>query len=88
MHQEPLLLAGVINIVGLAPYVRNIFRYKTKSEQAMWWIYAALFALLFSAQVNAGARLITAVYVLSTAIIAVFITKLNNIKRMSFKNQS
>jgi len=67
-------MAGILNTVGLVPYVRDIFRHKTKPERAMWWIYAALFGLLFAAQMQAGARwllLVTAAYILSTAVIAV-----------------
>lgn len=72
------VLGGVLNVAGLAPYIRDIFRHKTKPERAMWWIYTVLFALLFWAQRDAGARyllIITAAYALTAAIIAVLSVK-------------
>lgn len=67
-------IAGIINIIGLVPYIRDIFRHKTKPERGMWWIYTGLFALLFAAQLKAGAHwllLVTGTYVLSGAVVAV-----------------
>jgi hypothetical protein len=49
------VVAGVLNVVGFVPYLRDILRHKTKPERAMWWIYAVLFGVLFAAQVDAGA---------------------------------
>jgi len=68
------IVAGVINTAGLVPYIRDIFRHKTKPERAMWWIYCALFTLLFAAQAKAGADwllFVTASYVLSSTLIAI-----------------
>lgn len=68
------VLAAVLNVSGTVPYVRDIFRRRTKPERAMWWIYAVLFGVLFFAQVDAGAGwllLITATYVLAAILIAV-----------------
>jgi hypothetical protein len=75
MHYELLFatIAGVLGIAGVVPYVRDILLRKTKPERAMWWIYTALFALLFYAQLSAGAHdllIVTAIYVLSSAVIA------------------
>jgi len=66
--------AGIINTIGLVPYIRDIFRHKTKPERAMWWIYAVLFSLLFAAQLKAGASwllCVTAAYILSSILIAI-----------------
>ncbi len=68
------IAAAILDIVGLYPYVRDIFRHKTKPERAMWWIYAVLFFLLFAAQASAGARwllLVSATYVVSSVLAAV-----------------
>lgn len=82
MHNSlPVLLgvlAGMIGAVSTVPYVIDIFRHKTKPERAMWWIYAFLFALLFSAQFSAGARwllVLTAEYVFSAILIAMLSIK-------------
>ncbi len=64
----------MLGVLGLVPYVRDIFHHKTEPERAMWWIYAFLFAVLFAAQLNAGAKwllLVTGEYVVSAVIIAV-----------------
>ena len=77
MHQDLLLsaaiLSGTTNIVGFVPYARDIFHHKTKPERAMWWIYTALFTLLYAAQASAGAHLlliVSAVYIVTSATIA------------------
>lgn len=65
--------SGVFNVLGLIPYIRDIFLGKTKPERAMWWIYAVLFAVLFVAQANAGVRwplVFTAASLLSAGFIA------------------
>lgn len=49
------ILSGAINTVGLAPYLFDIFRHKTKPERATWWIWLALNIVAFAAQVAAGA---------------------------------
>jgi hypothetical protein len=72
------VIASILGIAGLIPYLRDIFLRKTKPERAMWWIYTALFALLFFAQVSAGAHyllIVTATYVLSSTVIAILSVK-------------
>jgi hypothetical protein len=80
-HSFPLLVAVVASIIGNVaniPYIRDIFRHKTKPERAMWWIYTVLFSVLFVAQMSAGAEwllIVSAGYVLSSAIIAALSVK-------------
>lgn len=50
------IASGILNIIALMPYVRDIFRGKTKPERAAWWIWFALAVIAFGAQVAAGAR--------------------------------
>lgn len=69
---------AVLNIIGLVPYLRDIFRGKTKPERAMWWIYTLLFGVLLAAQWSADARwllLVSGVYVVSALLIAVLSVK-------------
>lgn len=82
MYSDKIIVAalasGLINIIALIPYIRDIFRRKTKPERAMWWIYTALFILLFAAQLSAGAKwllIISGEYVLSSALIALLSIK-------------
>ena len=49
------IAAGVINTIGLLPYLRDIFRHKTKPERATWWIWLVLNFIALSAQWAAGA---------------------------------
>ncbi|HRC28524.1 MAG TPA: hypothetical protein PKV96_04030, partial [Candidatus Saccharimonas sp.] len=37
------------------PYLRDIFRHKTKPERATWWIWLTLNMIAFFAQLAAGA---------------------------------
>lgn len=46
--------AAIINTVGLYPYIRDIFKRKTKPERATWWIWLALNIIAISAQISAG----------------------------------
>lgn len=46
--------SGLFNTIGLVPYLRDIFRHKTKPERATWWIWLMLNIIAFSAQVAAG----------------------------------
>jgi hypothetical protein len=78
MHKDLVIVAaivgGAINMLAVVPYVLDIFRRKTKPERAMWWIYSALFILLFAAQLSAGATwllVISGAYALSAILIAV-----------------
>jgi len=68
------IAAAIINLCGTVPYIRDIFRGKTKPERAMWWIYVVLFGVLFLAQRDAQAGwllAITASYILSGVLIAI-----------------
>ena len=72
------VIAGILNICGTIPYVRDIFRHKTKPERAMWWVYAVLFSVLFFAQFDSDAGwllLITGSYIISAALIAILSVK-------------
>ena len=50
------IASGVLNLVGLIPYIRDIFRHKTKPERASWWVFLALSAFALIGQVQAGSR--------------------------------
>jgi hypothetical protein len=68
------LAASLLGIVGMVPYIRDIFHRKTKPERAMWWIYTGLFSALFIAQMSAGAKwllLVSAEYVITSGTVAV-----------------
>ncbi len=67
-------LAAALNLAGTIPYVRDIFRRKTKPQRSMWWIYSGLFAMLFWAQADAGSGwvlAVTAEYVATALLIAI-----------------
>ena len=68
------IASAVVNTIGLVPYLRDIFRHKTKPERATWWIWLALGLIAFFAQLAAGARwstLLTAASILAVGTIAV-----------------
>lgn len=48
-------VAGVIGIVGYAPYIRDILRKTTKPDRIAWLIWTFEYAALFFAQISAGA---------------------------------
>jgi hypothetical protein len=48
------IAAGVLNTLGLFPYVRDVLRGKTKPERATWWVWVALNLAALVAQVAAG----------------------------------
>lgn len=50
------IIAGVIKLVGLVPYVKDIFRKKTKPERATWWIWSILNAVALAALIDAGGK--------------------------------
>lgn len=60
MHETVLatfgIAAGVLNTVGLVPYIRDIFRHKTKPERATWWVFLGLSAFALIGQIQAGAH--------------------------------
>jgi hypothetical protein len=67
------VLSAVTNSIGTVPYIIDTLKGKTKPERAMWWVYVALFGVLFAAQADAGAGwllLVTGAYVLATVVIA------------------
>jgi hypothetical protein len=47
-------LSAVVNTIGMVPYVKDVFKHKTKPERATWWIWLALGTVAISAQVAAG----------------------------------
>jgi hypothetical protein len=49
------IASAVVNTIGLVPYLRDIFRHKTKPERATWWIWLTLNMIAFFAQLAAGA---------------------------------
>lgn len=49
------LAAGIIGVAGYVPYVRDILKGAAKPEQASWLIWALEYAVLFVAQMAAGA---------------------------------
>lgn len=49
-------IAVVLEILCMVPYLRDIFRHKTKPERATWWIWLALGLIAFFAQLAAGAK--------------------------------
>lgn len=49
------LLAVLLEIACMVPYIRDIFRGKTKPERAAWWIWLVLGVIAFFAQLSAGA---------------------------------
>lgn len=77
MHTELPAIIGIVgallNFSGTIPYIRDIFRHKTKPQRTMWWIYAGLFILLFAAQQSAHtgwALALTLEYIFSSILIA------------------
>ncbi len=48
------IAAGVIKLIGLVPYIKDIFRKKTKPERATWWIWAVLNTVALGALIDAG----------------------------------
>ncbi len=72
------IIAGVIKLVGLVPYVKDIFRKKTKPERATWWIWSILNAVALAALIDAGGKwqlIMVACQTLITGLIAVLSLK-------------
>jgi len=68
------IASGIINTVALVPYIRDIFRGKTKPERATWWVFLGLSGFALVGQIQAGTRwalLMTVANVLAAGIIAV-----------------
>lgn len=49
------LLAGIIGVIGYAPYIRDILKGSTKPDRASWLIWTLEYAALFGAQLGVGA---------------------------------
>ena len=49
------ITSGVLNLIGLAPYILDIFRKKTQPERATWWIWSVLNFIALAALIDAGA---------------------------------
>jgi len=68
------IASGVVMIIGIVPYVRDIFRGSTKPERATWWVWTLLNVLSLSAQIGAHAGwslLMTVAQGLVTLLVAV-----------------
>jgi hypothetical protein len=48
--------AGVINLICIIPYLRDIFHGKTKPERATWWVWLVLAIVALFAQLDAGGK--------------------------------
>jgi hypothetical protein len=55
MLQALGLISGILSIVMVIPYVRDIFRHTTKPERASWFIWAILAFISFFSQMAKGA---------------------------------
>jgi hypothetical protein len=49
------LLAGIIGVIGYAPYIRDILKGSTKPDRASWLIWTLEYTALFAAQLSVGA---------------------------------
>lgn len=49
------IAAPLVNFIALFPYLKDIFRHKTKPERATWWIWLVLIVIALFAQIAAGA---------------------------------
>ena len=49
------LLSGILGVVGIAPYIRDILLKKTKPERASWLIWMVLEGIAFFSQLAKGA---------------------------------
>lgn len=68
------IASGIINMLGLVPYLRDILRKKTKPERASWWVWLLLGVVALGGQLAAGARwslALTITSVVAMAVIAV-----------------
>lgn len=64
------IVAGVVNTIGLVPYVRDILGKKTKPERATWWIWLALNLIAFWALLSEGWTWYLAVMIASISAVA------------------
>lgn len=48
------IAGGIVNTIGLVPYIRDILSKKTKPERATWWIWLALNLIAFWALLSTG----------------------------------
>ncbi len=49
------LIAGVLSVFTYLPYIRDIFRLKTKPQRATWFIWSVLSGIALFAQIAKGA---------------------------------
>ncbi len=47
--------SGLLSLISTFPYIRDIFRKKTKPERGTWWIWSLLSVVFLFAQFDAGA---------------------------------
>lgn len=55
MLQALGLISGILSVLTYVPYVRDIFRLKTKPERATWFIWLVLSSIAFFSQAAEGA---------------------------------
>lgn len=48
-------MSGIISIICILPYLRDIFRHTTKPERASWFIWTVLGSIAFFSQYAKGA---------------------------------
>jgi hypothetical protein len=48
------LAAGLVGLVGYAPYVRDIIRCETRPDRVAWLIWSVQYSLLFATQITTG----------------------------------
>lgn len=64
------IAGGIVNTIGLIPYVRDILGKKTKPERATWWIWLALNLVTFWALLSEGWTWYLAMMIASIAAVA------------------
>ena len=67
------ICAAILNAIAFLPYVSTVLLRKTKPERSSWWIWSILMAIVFSAQIAAGATwsaLLTAVFFVGNLVVA------------------
>lgn len=55
MLQTLGLISGVLSVITYLPYLRDIFKLKTKPERATWFIWSVLSGIAFFSQMAKGA---------------------------------
>lgn len=49
------IISGILSVITYIPYLRDIFKLKTRPERATWFIWSILTAIAFFSQVAEGA---------------------------------